>query len=383
MDEDRFRAALREFESGQTTQHMSVESLVTSGRRAVRKRRRQRLTAVAAACVALAVGGPVARLLADSGDDRDPDVAITTPYYSEGAFSVDDVAYVGGKRVEVPGSVQSMRYSTAGVVVMWGDSPWTDNASTENYTLVTPEGESKRIPVTTEDEVVGVDAASPYFTYLRPVDGFRDRWDVVVLDLRSLDEVARVEVRGTKVADGFTVPFVALGGDVVWVQLDDGVSEVDWRTGDTRRVWGTLTSSEVRGGRYGEARRNGSYEVRDLRTGAVVSVVNSSYLNFGSSGVYGSLSPHGQFVFFRAPEAFPGEPRRRSVIAGMGGDRPVVLRGRVVDAGWTPKDELQVLRPDGTVQICAAQTAVCTDTGVRFDLKGKSITKMGGRDYQA
>ena len=383
MDEDRFRAALRAFESGQATRHVSVESVVARGRRAARRRRTQRLIVAAAACLALFVGAPLAQQLTKRGDNHAPNIAVNSSYYSEGAFAVDNVAYVGGKRVRVPGSIQSLRYSAAGVVIMWGESPDTDNASSEHYTLVTPRGAMSRIPVITKDQVVGVDATSPYFSYLLPFDGSHDRWNVIVFDLRSLKEVSRVVVQGNKSSDGFTAPLIAVGKDVVWVQFDKGVTQVEWRTGKTRRVSGSLSSGEVESGRDGITSRDGSYDVTNLRTGGVVGRVSALHLKRGPLGSHGRLSPHGRFVFFMAPQIPPGESSRRSLIAGLAGDQPLPLKGRVVDAGWTPSDGVQVLRPNGRVEICDAQTAACTDTGIRYNLSNNSVVKMGGNQYQS
>ena len=240
----------------------------------------------------------------------------TTVYYDGGTehVSIDDKA------------VKSSYYTSAGLLVRHGNNNASDGGGPQRFSLVTPDGTVKPVSVVTEETVPGVDPAQPYLAYTEVVGGVVQ---VVVHDISTDEEVARVDLPGDLTWGGWTGPPVALSGDTVYVGTDDATLTVDWRTGEigtSRRARPVASRASMAAAPSGATATQST--VVDVATGEVLLTVDVGRV--------------------RLPEPLPRRPLRDP---GLGGrvvfrrlrrrlGHPGHLPGRVVrlrmDAGRRP-----------------------------------------------
>lgn len=344
--------------------------VLAQGRR-LRRRRQLAVGASLAAGLAVVVGGTSFVVGQGRGTD---DVAFSVDAYREqGALSVDDKLYVAGRHIPFERAVKSFYYTAQGVVVRSGTSPWTDDADVDHYTLVHGDGTRKELDLETSDRVVATEPDSSRLAYAEPADD--GRWAVVVTDLVSGKELDRTLVEGRFTWGGWEAPPVALDGDLVWVHLDDGWTEVDWRAGEVREVPGTDSVYEIANGSYASV-EEGTWTIRSMEDGDVVSTVE-----VGKDG-YGFFSPDGRYLrFFH--QGIPGkgsfEPFVYDVTTGARTPMPDGRR----DVGWTPDGDLLALAKNGAVEICPVATGECRPTGLVMDVSEDSTIKLGGNPYES
>ena len=193
------------------------------------RRRRRLASGLAAAVVVAAVGGSAVALTSIStGQQRLTEPAATPGYRSGGAFAVGQRIHVAGTDTvaQVPGKVKALYYTSAGVVVRHGTDPNTDAPGPSDYSLVDAQGEVQPLDLELGDRVPSTEPGAPYLAY---ADADGTGWAVVVRDVSSDTEVARVHLDGSFTWGGWAAPPVALSGDTVYVALDDRTATVDWR----------------------------------------------------------------------------------------------------------------------------------------------------------
>src|SRR5688572_15411453 len=126
---DELSRLLREEAGGIEVPPVLVAAPLRAGRR-LRRRRRATSVAAAAAVLAVVAGGALAtdRLRAvDDGGDGDQVTFSMDRYESMGALAVDGELYVAGRHIPFSRAVKSFYYTSVGVVVRSGTSPWTDD----------------------------------------------------------------------------------------------------------------------------------------------------------------------------------------------------------------------------------------------------------------
>ncbi|MFC4786850.1 hypothetical protein ACT8ZV_20410 [Nocardioides sp. MAHUQ-72] len=332
-------------------------------------RRRRRGAVVVAAAAALAVLGSGATLATDAfrHDDRAVEPAGTTSdFASTGAFAIGSDLHIGGRVVDLGEPVKAVYYTSAGAVVRSGDRAATDAAGDSHYTLVTPDGARSAIDVTTGDRIVGLEPDSTHLAYAA---AHGDRWDVVVHDVVSDTELARVTVDGTFTWGGWEAPPVVLDGDTVWVHFDGRWTEVDWRTGRAHEVPGTDGVFEAADGSYATRDAGDAWTVHAMADGRVTGTVPLR------RGWYAFFSPDGRYL-----HAFDNE--------GMGDDGPAAVvydartgrerdvAGPLDDLGWTPDGHTMEVRGH-TLSTCTPVGGDCT----AYTVEGGGQLKLGGNPY--
>jgi hypothetical protein len=256
------------------------------------------------------------------------------------------------------------------VVVRSGDQEDT-NSGASTYTLVTPDGD--RIPVDLEvgDRILGFEPDSTHVAYAEPAAG--DTWDIVVRDVVTSQELARVGIGGTFTWGGWEAPPVALDGNVVWVHFDDGWTEVTWPevvvevSSDTENVY------EVANGHFADW--NSRRELWTIKEMSDHSTVREIRLD---QGWYAFFSPDGRYL-----QAFPDDVRRiPEVDTKLYDVRTGESRG-VPDAaeelGWTPDGHTLEVFSD-RVRICEPISGSCRTHTYDF---GDGSVKVGGASYES
>jgi hypothetical protein len=254
-------------------------------------------------------------------------------------------------------AIKSTYYTSAGLLVRHGENNWSDGGGPQRFSLVTEDGTVHAISVVTEETVPGIDPAQPYLAYAVVTDG---TVEVVVHDLTTDEEVARVPVPDAKKWGGWTAPPVALSGDLVYVGTEDVVRTVDWRTGEV----GTTDAlqpgyPDVSGGRAVE-RDGDQMTVVDVVTGEVLLSVPGGELG------YLQLSPDGQYA---AMDADSGETVD---VYDVDAGTVVTLDGQSWDYGWSPDGDLFKVK-DHQVMTCSTETGECAVGDVTVPQEGGGV----------
>ena len=360
-----------------------TSAVLTAGRRRVRRRR----AAVASVAAAAVIGGGALVHVADSGP-RTPVVLdpATAPAATDWAVAQGSTVHLGtGATVTVPGQVKSLYYTSAGTLLRFGASPYTDGPHTSGstYWLAHPDGTRTDLHLSLNDRVPGTDPTLPYLAYAVKGDDAR-HWTVVIRDVRTGDVVRQIPIEGAFTWGGWAAPPVSLSGDHVYVGVDGTLLDVLWRIGRVARTSVPSHMPETRGGREVVGYdKEGRFEIIDLVTDEVITT-----LTFDPSvgyDRYPHLSPDGTHLLM-LPSAdcteagsctYDGEPVR-VINLTTGASRATSLEYGAF--GWTATDRLLVV--DGTsVKSCDPDTMDCTSTPVTLD--GTGPIRVSGNDNES
>ena len=345
-------------------------------------RRRRRAGQVAGGVAVLAVLAVVGAggVLVSSGDGGRGPVAPAAPSApgiasAVGAvFSIGPTVYLDGGRVSATVDdvvVKSMYFTSAGVLVRHGDNSNSDGGGPQRFSLVTPDGTVRRVSATTDEVVPGVDVNQPYLAYAVVVDG---TVEVVVHDVATDEEVARVAVPDAQEWGGWSAPPVELDGDRVYVGTDDVARVVDWRTGEVTED-PTIEPGpppEISGGRIARF-HDGAGEVIDATSGEVLLRLPVDPMQTSALQV----SPDGRYALQldQVPDA-DNLPTFRVFDVDTGD--AVTINRPPYGWTWSADDQLFYL-DDGIVTTCSVTTTECTESNP--DLAVLPGSRPGQDDY--
>ena len=348
----------------------TTDRIVAAGRGL---RRRRRLTYGAAGLALTGLLGTGIGL-AVSGDDEATNV-IDDPGQStalHGAtFTIGVTAFLDGGAVTATiddKAVKSSYYTSAGLLVRHGNNNASDGGGPQRFSLVTPNGTVKKVSVVTEETVPGVDPAQPYLAYTVVEDGVVQ---VVVHDVSTDEQVAKIAVPDVTEWGGWPGPPVALSGDIVYVGGDDAVRTVDWRTGEVGQT-DTIGPGypDVHGGRA-VIQEGGSSLVIDVLTGETLYSVEDRYP---------MLSPDGRFA------SVPAEDYESFDVVDLATGSSMHFEGGMFEYGWTPEGDLTRL-VDGHVETCALGTGDCTTADRTIPSDGGGVApddvRFAGQTYES
>jgi hypothetical protein len=364
---ERLSVLLREEADALDVPPAATVTILARGRGLRRRHRWTRSAAIVAAAAVVVAGSATGAHRFRADDPIDPARAAEA-FASEGAFAVGRDLYVGDLQIRWPEAIKALYYTSAGVVVRSGGSSDT-NVGRSHYELVTPTGERSTVDVQMGSRIAGFEPDSTRFAYATQDEG---RLEVVVHDVVSDEELARITVLDHPVETGWEAPQVSIDGDLVWVQTYPGWTEVNWRTGDVHQVPDTHETSEVRNGRYA-VQRGQVWTVRAMADQSVVGEVNLL------EGWYAFFSPDGRFM-----RSFPNDVKEvdetpsayvHDVVAGTAVEYPYAGD---YEFGWTPDGRLMMLAGK-TVRVCEAVAGACTVRA--FD--GSGSVKLGGAPYES
>lgn len=311
-------------------------------------RRRHRITTTVATVAAVAVVTVGAGFAVSRIGDEPRAVEPAGPSTGHGAvFTLGTTVYWDGgtKHAQIDDqAIKSSYYTSAGLLIRHGNNNYSDGGGPQRFSLVTEDGTVKPVSVVTEEVVPGIDPSQPYLAYTEVVDGVVN---VVVHDVSTDEEVARVPVPDAKEWGGWSGPPVALDGDTVYVGTDDVMRTVDWRTGEI----GTNDVvqpgyPDISGGRAVEM---GDKQARviDVASGETLFSVERS--DFG----YLQLSPDGRFAVTDTGD------QKSVVVYDVDTGTQVTIDGQAFDFSWTPDGDLfKVVKRH--VVTCDTGTGECT-----------------------
>ena len=339
-------------------------------------RRRRRATIGLAAVAVLAVVGGGAAAVQSGGVPRtlhDAPPAGTTQatgatFASRGAFAVGTHLHIGDREVTWREPIKALSYTSAGVVVLSGSAAATDAPGPSHYTLVTPGGDRTQVDVRMGDRVAGFEPDSTHMAY---AESRGPGWDVVVVDVTTSTELGRTRIAGSYTWGGGEAPPVVIDGDVVWAHLDDGWTEVDWRTGDVRTVPGTDAVSEAANGVYATRDERDTWTVHSMADGTVLGTVPLR------TGWYAFFSPDGRFLrSFDNMGSGDDGPAASVYDVRTGGRRDIA--GPLDGLGWTP-DGHTLAVAGHTVTTCAPMGGGCSTR----TFEGTGPLRLGDSPHQS
>lgn len=353
--------------------------------RAVRRRHRAAGLVAAAAVLGVVGGGAVVATQnwPGAGGDGTHATALSAAerYLQGGAYAVGSTVHFGdpaNEPVHLEEKVKALYYTSGGVVVRTGKTPWTDDPGPSHYALVTPTGEVQPLDLDLGDRVPATDPSDDTMIY---ADGSQGDWEIVVLDVATGTEVKRVPFDGSFTWGGWEAPPVALAGDTAYVGLDDATLAVNLTNGEASPVEGLPKAKmpEATGGRYVVTDHETSMEVIDLATGDSLLTVD---LPKGHS--YGELSPDGRYLKLVQEESIDAEgnsevQQERFEVYAVDSDDHVSFDQAPWDFGWTPDGHLlEVTRSQ--VTLCDPDTGDCTTQG---QSRGEGEIKIAGNAYES
>lgn len=337
------------------------DGVVAAGHRELRQHRVRTTLTVTLVVLLVTVGtsAAVTRWLDHDQDARD--IGPADPSTGHGAvFTLGTTVFWddGTRQASIDDkAIKSTYYTSAGLLVRHGNNNASDGGGPQRFSLVTPDGTVQPVSVVTEEVVPGVDPTQPYLAYAEVVDG---EVQVVVHDLTTDEEVARVPVPDARRWGGWTAPPVALSGDTVYVGTDDVMRTVDWRTGEV----GTTDHlppgyPDVHGGRA-VAVRDGSAAVVDAATGDVLLEVDAG------RGGYLTLSPDGRHASMNSGDGSSVD------IYDVDTGTHVTLPGQSYDYGWSPDGDLFRVK-GGHVITCSTTSGECTTGSTTIPEEGGGV----------
>ncbi|QIK77063.1 hypothetical protein [Nocardioides piscis] len=351
---------------------------------------RRRATAFLAAAAVVVAGGTGAALALTGSDSPDRDGRATDSVAGEGpahgvvAYGADSTVVVDGASATIPDTLHSLHYTSVGVLTRSNPNDGASSGSgPETLTLVATDGTTTDLGTIPEGVGPATDPDEPVYALAeKSGNGFR----AVVRDALTGDEVGSVPLPDLP-RSYWSVPPLALDGDVVYAGFENEAVAFDWRTGEEQPTEGLDGGiPDVRGGlalASGEKLVDGRLEmvvsVVDAATGASALVVP---LEDGEYG-FGSLSPDGRFLRFTSetdpdPKGDFVEPTGVDVYDVDTGDR-VTLEGDPYSWGWTSAGSA-LLVSGAKVQVCDPATGSCeSETGPDV---GRNL-KVGGRTYES
>lgn len=371
------------------------DAVVARGRRLRRRHRR----GAGLGILALA-GGVSAVVVVALGPGASPDPIATDgggSYVGGGAFSVGSTLHVGDTgdhTVALDGSVQSLVYTSAGVLVGSSEpassvgcascsaraTPSAPGDDASSYALVTPDGDVRPLLLDLDDLVPGTSPDSPYLAWASAVEGDPSSWEVRVADVRTGDVVASDRVDGTFAWGGWQAPPVSIDGDTVYVGLDDRTATIDWHTG-TVGAAPLLDGSQIPvvAGDHAMIRDSTAHTITvlDVATGRRL-------LKATGDQVAASLSPDGRYVkVWYEYESFDEDgtvlnPDTDYEVHDLATGRTTTFTtGAPWDVGWTPDGHRLRVTPHGA-QVCAPTADTCETSGADV---GQGRVRIGGSSY--
>ncbi|HEY3530589.1 MAG TPA: hypothetical protein VGK78_15695 [Nocardioides sp.] len=323
-----------------------------------RMQHRRTLVRGAAGVAVLAVAATTVGVLTLGGGGNATDTGPAAGSTPDLAYGVGDTVYVGqhATPVRMPEVAQTLYYTSAGVLVRTNKDGSSDGGAPFHFELVGTDGTTSEMGVTLRDVVPSTDPAQPYLAWATMTDG---RIRVVVHDVSTDRDVARVDVPGTFSWGGWEAPPVALSGDEVYVGTDDATTVVDWRTGKATTT-ATIPSStlpEVEGGRTvvirGGEQSAATADVVDVATGEDVMDIPIT------SETQVQLSPDGRFAM---TSGYAPTGTSRVMVYDLATSQAVQLPGPAA-YGWTTDGSLYQVH-GSTLTFCEPTTAACRDLTV-------------------
>ena len=374
---ERLAALLREEADTLQVPVPPVRETLAAGRRVRRRRTLTRVVAVAATVGVVGAIGFGTAALTGSDEPRPPsdgqvaDQGPTAEPVDLGAvFASGNTVYLdgGATKVRMPEIAQGLYYSSAGLLVRTNANGQSDGGAPFHFELIRADHSVTKLDLTLGEVAPGIDPRQPYLAYALP-DG--NGVVVVVWDLATDQEVARVKAPDVGAGGGWEAPPVVLSGDKVFVRGEKTVA-LDWRTG------------EVIDTAFGEGLQSVSGNSALIWDGSQPLVVDATTgKTLLTPDMAGSpwirLSPDGRFAQVVSQTSL--EPSGFDLYDLESGDK-VRVPGEYWTYGWTADDHTVQVAKDG-VEECDYFAGSCTAQPLPEGVDPQQLIVLPGLSYES
>lgn len=320
----------------------------------------------------LALGITGALTLSQPGSAEAGSVPKATPRTS---YAVGPNVHLGhgATTVPMPEYAQAMYYTSAGLLVRTNKDGSSDGGAPFHFELVKASGKTHKLSLSLGEVVPSTDPHQPYLAWATMKGG---HIRVVVRDVRTDRDVAKVGVPGTFDWGGWVAPPVALVGNRVYVGTNDQTEVVNWRTGQARAST-TLPGSQFPDvhGKHAVVEGAHSTRVVDVASGKVLLRVSQQ-----SAFVFVQLSPDGRFATTSAGmgDGVAGPFKVHDLRRGT----KVRLHGADWGYGWSADGNHVYRVSRSTMTTCQAATGACHATHIPR-IPGHPSVRYPGITYEA
>lgn len=348
--------------------------------RGQRDRARRRSRSLLAAAAVLAVIGGGAALAVDRGSAGEKVRSATDPA-AHPALSPSLVSYgsdsrvvLNGRASEVPGTLHSLSYTSVGVLARSNDHDGaSDGSGPERLTLIAEDGTTIDLGRVPEGVGPATDPDEPVYALAEKSGaGF----SAVLRDALTGEEVSSVPLPVLPMSH-WSVPPLALDGDIVYAGFKTQAVAFNWRTGAAQPAAGLGGGiPDVRDGRTVVSAES-SFDVVDAATGDPLLVLEHTT----SADATGVLSPDGRFLRYKV-ESMSGRQQDTGglEIYDLEGDAdPVRLPGAIYEWGWT-SGGFPFNASNATAEVCNPVTGSCAVE--KFPPVGQNV-RFGGNVYES
>jgi hypothetical protein len=258
-----------------------------------------------------------------------------------------------------------------GLLVRTNKDGASDGGAPFHFALVTSDGTVRKLGLTLGEVVASTVRRQPYLAYADTASG---GVQVVVVDVTSGAEAARVDVPGMADWGGWEAPPVALDGEDVFVGSQSATQVVNWRTGE-------VTTSGVVPGGYPDV-HGGRAVVQDRREVRIVNArTGTTILTVPTQGGYTMvrLSPDGRLATV-ATDPMPDTGGADLYTVDTGGH--VRVAGDPYASGWTPMGQYYSVTEDGILS-CVAGGDPCFTQPLPDGFRLEGLVRLGGVVYES
>jgi hypothetical protein len=375
---DRLSALLHEEADLLDVPMPAARETIRAGRRIRRRRTITRTVAVVAAVACIGTG---AALLGDGPQGGSDPATDPSPSADAGSlpsdvgpvFATGDTVYLqaGSVAAQMDEVAQTLYYTSAGLLVRTNKDGASDGGAPFHFALVTSDGTVRKLGLTLGEVVPSTDPRQPYLAYADTASG---GVQVVVVDVTSGAEAARVDVPGMADWGGWEAPPVALDGEDVFVGSQSATQVVNWRTGE-------VTTSGVVPGGYPDV-HGGRAVVQDRREVRIVNArTGATILTVPTQGGYTMvrLSPDGRLATV-ATDPMPDTGGADLYTVDTGGH--VRVAGDPYASGWTPMGQYYSVTEDGILS-CVAGGDPCFTQPLPDGFRLEGLVRLGGVVYES
>ena len=376
---DRLSALLHEEAERLDVPMPVARETIRAGRRIRRRRTVTRTVAVMAAVACIGTGAAVLFDGPRDADDPAADSATspegqTLPADVGPVFATGDTVYLqaGTVSARMDEVAQTLYYTSVGLLVRTNKDGASDGGAPFHFALVTSDGTVDRLSLTLGEVVPSTDPLQPYVAYADAASGMVQ---VVVVDVTTGAEAARVDVPGMSDWGGWEAPPVALDGEDVFVGSQSGTLVVNWRTGE-------VTTSDAVPGGYPDV-HGGRAVVQDRREVRIVNArTGATILTVPTQGGYTMvrLSPDGRLATV-ASDPMPDTPGVDLYTVDTGA-HVRVEDGDPYSSGWTALSQYYSVTQDG-VLTCLSGGDPCHTQPLPDGLRLEGLVRLGGVVYES
>lgn len=365
---ERITALLQEEADDLAVPAIDAGEIIADGRRMRRRRSALQIIGAGAVVGVIAAGAVTWTGLRDSDEPRATSPGGIDELSGWAIATGGTIKLQGAGPVEVDGQVKSLYYTSEGVLVRAGKSPYTDVPGGSHYSVLNDDGQLTDLGLTLGDQTPATDPDEPYVAYSEPGSG-EAKWTIRLVDVRTGEVAHSVSFDGAFTWAGWDAPPISLDGDHVYAGMDEATLDINWRDGSitTARGLPRETAPDVRNGKM-------LMQTWAVPDGEQSQPVSEAFVVDVASGDrqdvpidldqgFASLSPDGTELLIESSSS-------ASLYDLATGESTELPRVKSVGTGWTPGG--------GTLQVGKKDLTICGRTDASYGCQSRPLDRPDG-----